>query len=163
MQEELSAYRFVGTRITELTSEEEISEINDALAVTSAYTSLDFAHIHLSEALVKMSDRTAPDYRTSIKESISAVESVCQKIVRKQIELGKALQIIQSKQLLDISPIVISALNKLYGYTSTTDGIRHALVDEPKASFEDAKFMLVTCSASVNYIASKAVKAGMNL
>lgn len=160
---ELSAYRFVGLRITEITSEQEIKAIEEALAVTSIHAPLEYAHIHLSNALEKMSDRTSPDYRTSIKESISAVESICQKIVNEEITLGKALDVIRNKPLLDISPIVISALDKLYGYTSSSDGIRHAMTDEPKVRFEDAKFMLVTCSGSVNYIASKAMRAGIAL
>jgi len=47
----------------------------------------------------------------------------------------------------------------LYGYTSDSGGIRHALSDEDVTpTFEDAKFMLVSCSAFINYL-----KAKMNL
>jgi hypothetical protein len=51
----------------------------------------------------------------------------------------------------------------MYGYTSDAQGIRHALMDEPNLSFEDAKFMLVSCSAFVNYLIAKAAKAGISL
>ena len=44
----------------------------------------------------------------------------------------------------------------LFGYTSDEGGIRHAeglFVSE--VSFEEAKFMLVSCSAFVNYLISE--------
>jgi hypothetical protein len=47
-------------------------------------------------------------------------------------------------------------LSALYGYTSDSSGIRHALQDEPNLDFVDAKFMLVACSAFVNYLTDKA-------
>ncbi|MCJ7614296.1 hypothetical protein MUO71_06000, partial [Candidatus Bathyarchaeota archaeon] len=52
---------------------------------------------------------------------------------------------------------------KLYAYTSDAEGIRHALMDAPTLSSEDAKFMLVSCSAFVNYLTAKAEKAKIEL
>ena len=52
-----------------------------------------------------------------------------------------------------------SAFNSLYGFTSDSNGIRHALLDETNLTFDDAKFMLVTCSAFVNYLKSVMAKA----
>ncbi|MGH6983986.1 MAG: hypothetical protein ACREEI_07150 [Stellaceae bacterium] len=51
------------------------------------------------------------------------------------------------------------AFDKLYGYASDADGIRHALLDEEKLTYEDAQFMLVTCSAFVNYLIAVASAA----
>ena len=48
-----------------------------------------------------------------------------------------------------------ASLSSLYGYTSDADGIRHAMLDEPSLSFTDAKFMLVVCTAFVNYLTGK--------
>lgn len=59
-------------------------------------------------------------------------------------------------------PALKGSFEKLYGYTSDAEGIRHALLDEPNLDFEDAKFMLVSCSAFVNYLKAKAAKAGIN-
>ena len=51
---------------------------------------------------------------------------------------------------------------KPWSATSTSsEGMRHALLDEPNLDFEDAKFMLVSCSAFVNYLRSRAAKAGL--
>ena len=44
---------------------------------------------------------------------------------------------------------------KLYGYTSDTNGIRHSGIDFKNASAEDARYMLVSCSAFVNYLNEK--------
>lgn len=153
LESEVSAYRFVGGQITQITSEEEISEIEEALT-----TPLEPVKIHLKTALDLLSDRKSPDYRNSIKESISAVESICELITKKKTTLGQCLGEIESK----IGPIhgaLKRAFESLYGYTSSAEGIRHALLDEPKLSFEDAKFMLVSCSAFINYLVSKASKA----
>ena len=51
----------------------------------------------------------------------------------------------------------------LYGWTSDSDGIRHALMEMPTVDAEDARYMLVSCSAFVNYLIVKADKAGIQL
>lgn len=51
------------------------------------------------------------------------------------------------------------AFAALYGYTSDSGGIRHSLLeDDISVSFEDAKFMLVSCSAFINYLKIKIEK-----
>jgi len=54
LEEEVSAYRFVGGEITQITSEEEIKEIEQALENTD---SLNGVNTHLKTALEKLSDR----------------------------------------------------------------------------------------------------------
>lgn len=159
LEHELSAYRFVGGKITQITSEEEISEIEDALEKTKG---LKAVNIHLQTALDLLADKKSPDYRNSIKESISAVEAICKLITKeKKATLGQALEKIDKK--VDLHPALKRAFSSLYGYTSDADGIRHALLDEPNLSFEDAKFMVISCSAFVNYLISKASKAGIKI
>ena len=60
-------------------------------------------------------------------------------------------------------PALNKAFSTLYGYTSNAKGIRHALLEESTLDFEDAKFMLVACSAFINYLKVKASKAGIEL
>ena len=59
-------YRIVGTDVVEITDDEEIKEIEEALK-----TSLS-VKTHLSNALRHLGHQPAPDYRNSIKESIFA-------------------------------------------------------------------------------------------
>ena len=117
---------------------------------------------HLSQSLTLLSNRQKPDYRNSIKESISAVESLA-KIISKQnsATLGPALDAVEKKAKLHA--VLKQAFQKLYGYTSDAQGIRHALMDEATLDAEDAKFMLVSCSAFVNYLVVKAQKAGIRI
>lgn len=159
LEQELSAYRFVGGKITQITSEEEISEIEEALEVSEP---LKAVNTHLRRALDLLADRKSPDYRNSVKESMSAVEAICNQITKKEkATLGQALKEIETK--ISLHPALKSAFGSLYGYTSDAEGIRHALLDEPNLSFEDAKFMLVSCSAFINYLISKATKAGIKI
>ena len=53
------------------------------------------------------------------------------------------------------------ALIKLYAYTSDENGIRHAEgLFENDVTFEEAEFMLVSCSAFVNYLIANYGKVG---
>jgi hypothetical protein len=159
LKEEMSGYRFVSGHIVEITSEQEIKTIEQALGLAD---SLKPVREHLSQSLTLLSDRKTPDYRNSIKESISAVESLS-KIISNQNKaaLGPALNAVEKKTKLH--SVLKEAFQKLYGYTSDAQGIRHALMDEPTLDVEDAKFMLVSCSAFVNYLVVKAQKAGIKL
>jgi hypothetical protein len=160
MARELGAYRFVGARIAEITAEEEIAEIEAALSSTAS--PLAGVRTHLRSALDLLSDRQKPDYRNSIKESISAVEAVCNALNGgKATTLSPALTKLGGS--VPMHPALEGAFKKLYGYTSDAQGIRHALMDEPSLDFEDAKFMLVSCSAFVNYLVAKAARAGLSL
>jgi len=51
--------------------------------------------------------------------------------------------------------------NKIYGWTSDEGGIRHALSDkgDVEITLADARYMLVSCSAFVNYLISNAENA----
>jgi hypothetical protein len=75
--------------------------------------------------------------------------------------LGPALSAVEKKT--ELHAVLKEAFQKLYGYTNDAQGIRHALMDEPTLDIEDAKFMLVSCSAFVNYLVVKAQKAGIKL
>lgn len=145
------AYRVVKNRIVEITSKDEIEAIDKALT-----TSVDGVKTHLQTALKLMSaSQGKPDYRNSIKESISAVECLCRNITGENT-LGKALQQLESKGV-SINSTLKSAFEKLYGYTNNADtGVRHALMDDANApTSAEALYMLVTCSAFINYVNTK--------
>jgi hypothetical protein len=151
LEKELSAYRFVDVQLVDITSEEEIESIEAAITSTNKYSG---AKEHLRTALGFISDRKSPDYRNSVKESISAVESLCVSLTgESKATLGSALNKIEESHRLH--PAFKKALSNLYGYTSDSDGIRHALLEENDISYSDAKFMLVSCSAFINYVLGK--------
>jgi hypothetical protein len=157
LKRELSAYRFIGGVIIPITSDEEITELEEALIVSQKYTQ------HLNRALELLADKKAPDYRNSIKESISAVEALAKLITESpKATLGDALPLLENK-LGSLHPALRRAFSNLYGYTNDAQGIRHALLGESDLDVEDAKFMLIVCSAFINYLISKADKAGIAL
>jgi hypothetical protein len=159
LKEELAGYRFVSGRLVQITSQEEIVSIEQALALPDP---LKAVTAHLRQALALLGDKKTPDYRNSIKESISAIESLS-KILSGQPKttLGPALDVLEKRSKLH--PSLKEAFQKLYGYTSDAQGIRHALLDEYTLDMEDATFMLVAWSAFVNYIVVKAQKAGIKV
>lgn len=159
LKHEMSGYRFIGDAITPITSEEEIASIETSLKLDGIFAPVE---AHLNQALKLLSNRDQPDYKNSVKESISAVESMASLIAgTKKAELSPALDRIKVK--LGMHVTFADALKKLYNYTSDEDGIRHAALGETNLDQEDAVFMLVSCSAFVNYLKTKVDKAGITL
>jgi AbiJ N-terminal domain 4 len=161
LKRELSAYRFVDDYLVRITDDEEIQAIEDVL---KSPLKIDYAKQHIQQALALLADKQAPDYRNSIKESISAVECMGNIILNESSStLGAVLKQLEKKTNIDLHPALKQAFEKLYGYTSDADGIRHALIGDSNVDYEEAKYMLVACSAFVNYLAEKAIKAGIDL
>jgi hypothetical protein len=150
LERELAGYRFVSRAFVPVTDAEEIESIEQAL------DSGPFAGVaaHLKSAIEHLGRKQDPDYRNSIKESISAVESLAKELTgNSRASLGDALAILESKGKLH--PALKRSLSSLYGYTSNENGIRHAMLEEPSLSAADAKFILVACSAFINYLKEK--------
>ncbi len=155
LEEEKAGFRLVKKRFLEVTDEREIAALEEAMS--SPGDSFSAVREHLSTAVRLYSDKRAPDYRNSIKESISAVEAAVQAITGdSKAELGKALVMLEARA--PLHGAFASALKSLYGYTSDSNGIRHALSDEPTLDGADAKFMLVACATFVVYLRQKAAK-----
>lgn len=143
------AYRLIDDHIVEITSESEIKSIEEAIN-----NSGDNVRVHLQNALEKLSPSKS-DYRNSIKESISAVECICREITGEST-LDRALKNLENKGVV-LNPRMKEGLKNLYFYTNDgSTGIRHALMDDANApTADDAIFMLVSCSAFVNYLIKK--------
>ncbi len=150
LERELSAYRYVDNLFTDITDELEINMLQETLG------DKDFPGVsnHLKRALELLSDRERPDYRNSIKESISAVESLAKTITGKpKAALGEALSVLGKKK--EFHPALLDAFSRLYGYTSDEGGIRHSMLEDPKLTASDAKFFLISCTSFINYLKSK--------
>jgi len=152
LEKEVAGYRIVNNKIVQITTENEIKEIEEAINNTDKWKSVN---THLSTSLEYLADRNIPNYRNSIKESISAVEAICKIITNDDnTTLGKALTEIEKTIVLHGA--LKSAFSSLYGYSSDAGGIRHSLLeDDVEIGFEDAKFILVSCSAFINYLKVK--------
>lgn len=148
------AYRIIKGKIVDITSEGEIAEIEKAIEDSS-----ENIRKHLTNALALLAIRPEGDYRNSIKESISAVEAYCREKTG-EITFGKALNHLESSSIV-IPDVLKNSFKLLYGYVNSGDtGIRHALMKETEKyipSEPEALFMLVLCSAFINYLRKKSL------
>ena len=148
-----SAYRFVNNKIIPITNQQEIAAIEEA--ATTGIKEIDY---HLKRAIHIFSNKENKDYVNTVKEAISAVEATVNFINgTKGTTLGDALDKLKEKK--SIHSALCDAFKKIYGYTSDKkSGIRHCIFDETDCipDFTDAKYMLVACSAFINYLLSKA-------
>ena len=146
-EREYVGYRFIDEKITPISDKYEVAAVNEALQ--NIYQPV---REHISKANSLLADRENPDYENSIKESISAVEAICEIIVGESGTLGKLLTKLEQKGVYIHSALQLAYKN-LYGYTSDASGIRHAKdLGGKDSTFEEAKYMLVACSAFVNYL-----------
>lgn len=158
LKEEVSGYRFIGDSISPIMSQEETKEVEVAL------DSLAPVAAHVKRALELLSNRKQPDYRNSIKEATSAVESIANLIAKERGKsLGDILPQLEKQLGLQLHGALRKALGSLYGWTSDEGGVRHALLEESDLTQEDARFMLIVCSAFVNYLKTKTANAGISL
>jgi AbiJ N-terminal domain 4 len=144
-EKECVGYRLIDGKVCPITDAHEIEQIEIAVNAKSSP-----AQTHIQRALELLSDRKQHDYRNSIKESISAVESTVKIISNSEKgTLGELLK------RMNLHKAFQSGLSSMYGYTSDADGIRHALMDESTVPFADAKFFLVMCASFINYLHDK--------
>ena len=148
-----SAYRIINRKmIVAIGSGEEAASYLGALN-DSEMEGGTGARAHLLRAGSAIKDGRWED---AVRECIHAVESVAVYVAPDASTLSKALVPIQKQGLMNGR--LKSALEKLYAYTSDTDGVRHALVfEESEADVDeiDALFMLGACSSFVSYLLSR--------
>lgn len=144
--DEGAQYKIIDGMVTPLISGEEAEEVEKA--IESKYST---ASKHIKKALELYRKRPTADYQNSIKESISAIEALARIVLNKP---GATLGALVDQ--FNIHPAFKKAIKELYGWTSDEGGIRHAENGkELKIDEKEARYMLVQCSALVNYIISK--------
>ncbi len=148
-------YRIVDNQIVEITSGVEIKSIESAISDGG-----DAVNMHLSNALTAYAQKPKGDYTNSIKESISAVEALCREMTG-ELTLGAAVKAFEKKGIIALPKVMKEGLDKIYAYTNQpSTGIRHALMETEEKyvpGSDEAKYMLVVCSAFINYIKSKSI------
>ena len=111
---------------------------------------LDGCLVHLRNASKCINEG---DWAGGVRESIHAVESVARQIDPKASQtLGPALVSLERQSALH--PALRGAFDKLYGYTSNAQGIRHPLLDKAEAevTIDEAVFMLGACASFASYL-----------
>ena len=154
LEREKAAFRLLDGLLIKLNNEHELSEISEAIG--SAHEPIG-EHVRL--AAKHYSSLENPDFRNSIKESISAVEAAVSFVVGKKTHgISKPLKTIADKY--EIHPSLRDGFGKIYAWTSDDSGIRHRLLEKSNLTQDDARFMLIACSAFANYLTALKVRYG---
>ena len=156
LEREMAGYRLISGKIVDITDEQEIQMLEEALQENDQ----KFSGVveHLQRALELFADRKNPDYRNSIKESISAVESMMKVITgNPQASLEDGLNYLKKNGKLPAHQALHGGWTKLYGYTSDEGGIRHALIgdQDPGLGIDEARYFLLSCTSFTNYLKTK--------
>lgn len=150
----LSGWTFIGNNLSSISSEEEVKSIEEAI---SSKGNLKESADHYKKALELFSKKPSPDYKNSIKESCSAVESLLQNITGKEsFTLGQCISEMRKNTAFDDEKLLLDALDKIWGFASQF-GIRHANNPNKKSNigFEEAKLCLILSSAVINFFKEK--------
>jgi hypothetical protein len=152
-----AGYRLLdGKTFIPIASEEDAKVAARAFETLSSSDVYKGARTHLTAAAERL---TEGDWRGSIRESIHAVESVVCVLTGKE-EFGKAIAVLEARW--SIHGALKRSFLSLYGYKSDQPGIRHPVLDDPKASADevDALFMFGACSSFVSYLIGKERQSG---
>jgi hypothetical protein len=146
-ENEYIGYRFVNNEIISVSTKDEAKSIENA-----SNTEYQKINEHIRKASNMLSQNGAKDCKNSVKESITALETLLNIALGKTgITLGKAAEEYFQNQTAHDE--LKEAIKHLYKYTSDFEGIRHG---NNKANgdvmFNEAMFVLVSCSALINYI-----------
>lgn len=148
LSRELAPYRLINKQFVQITDPVELNSLSESMTYGDKFKPVSD---HIKSALSHLSNRANPDYRNSIKESISAVEAMAKIISNKpKATLDDALKALGTSHALHGG--LKNGYSNLYGYTNDANGIRHSLLSESNLTQADAKYFLISCSAFVNYL-----------
>lgn len=142
-----SAYRFIGDLIAPITNDDELEEVESVLQHVGPF---GVASQHIRQAVDHLGDRENPDVRNTIKEAISAVESAA------KVGSGDpTADIDKALKGLELHPQLAQAWKNMYNWTSDEGGLRHGKSEMSQVGLAEARYMVVACSAFVNYLIAK--------
>jgi hypothetical protein len=149
-EEEFIGYRFVGNYIVKITDNQEIETISSAM-----HSPFEEVGKHINAAVGFLGETGKQDYKSSINESMLALERLCNEINKTtNVTLGNAIKKVDFLNKLhpSLKEATITMISKLYGYSSDVPGIRHDSNNKDyPVSFEDAKYVLVLSCAFINW------------
>ena len=161
LEDEMTGLHIVGNYVVPIFNTAETHEIEEAI---------NTCPIHVVESIQKslklFSQRPNPDYNNAVKEIITATEALCCTIVNESgidgVEtMGRAVDKLSECGII-LNEYLKDGIKKLYKYTCNENGTRHGGITYVQLSVEDARFMIVTCSAILNFLMVKWEKAKEN-
>ncbi len=155
LSRENSAYRFVSGRLAPITNDAEISEIERALQSPS-----EAVRMHVQAALMMMADKESPDLDGAVLAALQSVEAVVRMIDdHSDADDDFVAAMNRVKDRIGLTGALDDGFLKLCGLTYNQSGFSHTLKDDAALSPDDARFILVSCSAFANYLLTLAQQA----
>lgn len=146
MREQLLGYRFVGgySGTPTLMPMDDQAEADANQTDYAELASLPASAEHFRQSIEHMKNG---HFRGSVTESISAVESVIKSLTGdKSVTLGSGLKLLSKNS--GLHPALKTGLEKIYGWTNSPNGMRHAMSDETVPISEaEARYMFSACLA----------------
>jgi len=139
--------------VVPITNETEIKTIEEALK--KSYGKFAPVYEHLKKSIKFFSHRENPDYENTIKEAVSALESLANILLNRK---GRSLTALHQKLAseFNLPKFVELQIKELYNWASNSP-IRHGTGEKPNViGQEEAYLILVQTSALINYLLSKA-------
>jgi hypothetical protein len=106
------------------------------------------AKVHLAKARLMLQQRPC-DSANSIKESVSAIESAGKKVYPAAATLGDVLKEIKKKAV--APPLMISIIEKVYGFASSEPGVRHGSSADERVTRAEAEFIYINALSTISY------------
>jgi hypothetical protein len=107
------------------------------------------AREHYKKA-IRFSSQRPLDPENSIKEIVSAIESVGRIMYPSTSTLGDVIKELRKANVISVQ--LISILEKFYAYASSEPAVRHGAPVLSKVSFDDAEFCLHVGTAMIRYL-----------
>lgn len=148
LEAENTSYRVIDGMVVEVGSSAEAAAIDEACKCP-----FEAPRKHIQAALKSLKASDDDSIRTSIKESISAVEAAFEELVGKRFgSIDAYLKEAERRKIsIELHPCFQKGLGNFYSWTSDAKGIRHALNEDGAApTRNDALFMVTVCSAAVS-------------
>jgi len=153
LERQSSGYRMIEGEFAPITDVTELGSLKNSIDSTT--TRFESIRVQLKKAVDALSQKPNPDYHNCIKESINAVDGLVRTVTKIGAK-GKFDKVMEKlAEIVEIHPAMKEGFKKLYNYTSDEGGVRHALLEESEVGLAEAKYMLVVCSAFVNFILMK--------
>ena len=149
-EEHLYPYRMIDGLFVPVSSSEELESLQSTIDnVKESPAAQNFR-----KAVAYMRGPDA-DYPNSIKESVSALESLVREMTGKKT-LGEGLKQLGKDGA--IPSLLKESADKIYAYSCDEAGIRHGGIGSSDAAFPEARLALVVCSAWINSLKPKRLK-----
>jgi|GEM_PF-2933116 len=161
LEQERSAFRLLNYKIVPITDAAEIKEITGAVQTLGEKGPLAEVQKHLAEALKNLGELQAPDYDLAILEIVRAVKSLAEVATA-----GKSGSIKDLIKLLDADEMLPKKFKSaMVGLFELGDQINNKHLfreSEFNIGLEEARFMVVTGSALINYLLSMIYRLNIN-